>query len=149
MLQRNESKLQKEAWFYAEVNSGEENFLPFAWLSMNHTDWEQGKGYKWLKNSPLSLDSECVIAEAHIPLSGQWDGIYMVWFQVWAFFHCTKVPSTWQAVSIKKQWECSGYYIKNPNNSVGGEVRVKIQWTCQDFYSQRRLILLCIEVPWG
>ena len=44
MLQKNESKLQKVAWFYVEVNSGEENFLPFAWQSMNYADWEQGKG---------------------------------------------------------------------------------------------------------
>ena len=162
MLQRNESKLQKVAWFYVEVNSGEENFLLFAWQSMNHADWEQGKGcevwkllcpvrlfatlwtyspwnspgqktgvgslsllqifstqgsspalphYKWIlyqlnhKRSPYKWSKstslctlECVIAEVRYLIGGWWDGVYMVWFPVWSFLHCTKVPSIWQAV---------------------------------------------------
>lgn len=57
-------------------------------------------------------------------ISGRWNGIHVVWFSVGCFSHHTKVSPTWQPVSIKTQWECSGYYIDNPKNLVG-EKRVE------------------------
>ena len=53
--------------------------------------------YKWSKSTSL-WTLECVITEVRYLIGGWWDGVYMVWFPVWSFFHCTKAPLIWQAV---------------------------------------------------
>ena len=61
------------------------------------TSWTTGEAHINDQNPPLSA-LECVIAEVKYLIGGWWDGVYMVWFPVWSFFHCIKVPSILQTV---------------------------------------------------
>lgn len=74
MLQKNESTLQKVAWFYVEVHSGEENFLPLldrAWIMQTEN---KGRDEAW-KSLPSCLTRDTMdLQSGEISPGENWSG---------------------------------------------------------------------------